>query len=89
MANEEQVAILKRGVKEWNEWFKVASDVEVSVMVAALQRGDRKQPYFGADLEGADLKEYISKGRTSNGQISNERISKEHTSKERISKGRI
>lgn len=46
MANEEQLAILKQGVKAWNEWRERNPDVEISLFEANLT---------GANLKGVDL----------------------------------
>ena len=61
MANEEQLAILKRGVKVWNEWRKENTQILVSLSDAFLKGAflsgaDLSEAYLGdADLSGADL----------------------------------
>ena len=51
MANPEHVALLKRGVKEWNAWRKEHPEVR-SDRLKALRGAD----LFGANLRGADLR---------------------------------
>lgn len=46
MADQEQVALLKQGVKTWNEWRSKNPMVNVDLRIAELQ---------GMDLRGADL----------------------------------
>ena len=46
MANQEQLDILKQGVKLWNEWREENSDIEIELLNA---------DFNGAHLEGVDL----------------------------------
>ncbi len=46
MADQEQLAILKEGVSEWNEWRGKNPDVPIDLSKADL---------MGADLSGANL----------------------------------
>ena len=46
MANQEQLDILKQGVKLWNEWREDNSDIEIELLNA---------DFNGAHLEGVDL----------------------------------
>ena len=51
MANEEHVAILKKGVAAWNEWRRENPDIRPNLSGANLRRAH----LYGADLSGADL----------------------------------
>lgn len=51
MADEEQLEILKRGVKEWNQWRKQNPDVRIDLSSADLEGFD----FFCANLNGSDL----------------------------------
>ena len=51
MANEEHVAILKKGVAAWNEWRRENPDIRPNLSGANLRRAH----LCGADLSGADL----------------------------------
>ena len=51
MANEEHVAILKKGVAAWNEWRRENPDIRPNLSGANLRRAH----LYGADLRGADL----------------------------------
>lgn len=51
MANEEQVALLKLGVKAWNEWRKENPDVEINLSGATLLYAD----FTRANLTQANL----------------------------------
>ena len=56
MANPEHLAILKRGVKEWNAWRK-ENDVEPDLVEADLSGADLIRAHLsGAHLSGADLR---------------------------------
>ena len=49
MANEEHLALLKKGVKAWNEWRKQHGDVIPDFRGAMLYEADLR----GAQLESA------------------------------------
>ena len=66
MANDEHVALLKKGVAAWNAWRKENPDI----------RPDLSQ----ANLSGANLMGQTSSGRTSTGRTSGRRTSVGHTS---------
>ena len=51
MANEEHVAILKKGVAAWNEWRRENPDIRPNLSGANLRRAH----LYGADLSRADL----------------------------------
>ena len=51
MANDEHVAILKKGVAAWNEWRRENPDIRPNLSGANLRRAH----LYGADLSGADL----------------------------------
>ena len=51
MANEEHLAILKKGVAAWNEWRAQHPDIGPDLSVANLYR----ERLIGAHLDGADL----------------------------------
>jgi uncharacterized protein YjbI with pentapeptide repeats len=56
MANQEQLARLKRGVEEWNQWRKENLKVEIKLKQANLREADLSGAYLiEADLSGADL----------------------------------
>jgi hypothetical protein len=52
MANEEQLSILKQGVKVWNKWREENPGSDVDLSEANLRDADLN----GADLSGADLR---------------------------------
>jgi len=67
MANEEQLAMLKKGNKVWNEWREKNPDVEIGLWGADLKEANlwgvelyqanlRGAYLRGADLRGADLR---------------------------------
>lgn len=53
MANEEQLAILKKGARVWNKWRWERADVAINLQGANLRVADLRQ----ADLRKADLAE--------------------------------
>lgn len=53
MANEEQLAILRQGVGEWNEWRKKNPDVNVDLTGANFDEAEMS----GADLRDANMSE--------------------------------
>ena len=53
MANPEHLAILKKGVKEWNKWRGEHRDIEPDLSKADLNRA----PLKGAHLTGVNLKD--------------------------------
>ena len=66
MANEEHLAILKKGVAAWNEWRKQHPDIRPDLRGANLARGEPREANLagrtsagrtsvGANLSGADL----------------------------------
>ena len=56
MANEEQLKILRKGVKVWNEWRKKNPDTKIELKEADLYAMDLdKVDFSGADLEKASL----------------------------------
>ena len=68
MANEEHLAILKKGVKEWNKWRKHNRDIRPDLSGAELSRAHlatanlrwadlKRADLAGADLRNADLGE--------------------------------
>ncbi len=52
MANQEQLKILKQGVKEWNQWRNIHPDEKIDLRDVNLVGEDLR----GADLEEVDLK---------------------------------
>jgi len=68
MANPEHLAILKQGVKQWNEWRKEHPDVRpnlraaIRVEVDLRKRDLTEANLHGADLNGADLSEAVLSG---------------------------
>jgi hypothetical protein len=63
MANDEHVAILKKGVDAWNAWRDENRTITPNLSGADLTRADLS----GANLHGAGL---IAAGRTSTGRTS-------------------
>jgi Pentapeptide repeats (8 copies) len=58
MANDEHVAMLKKGVETWNKWRDENPHVRVDLSGADLHEADlRKADLHEADLRGADLHE--------------------------------
>lgn len=56
MANPEHLAILKQGVKKWNQWREEDSTVEPDLAGARLVNADLNRAKLGkANLSGADL----------------------------------
>lgn len=61
MADEEQLALLRQGVAEWNEWRKQNSDIPIDLSEADLVGANltdadmRGAVPRGADMRGADL----------------------------------
>ena len=56
MANEEHLAVLKRGVEAWNQWRQKNPEVRPDLGRAKLARANlRGADLSGADLSGADL----------------------------------
>ncbi len=56
MANEDHLAILKKGVEEWNEWRKRNPGVPIDLRGADLRRANLRGVDFSkAKLQGADL----------------------------------
>ena len=56
MANEEHLAILKKGVAAWNEWGKQHPDIKPDLFKADLRHANlSKANLRGASLGGADL----------------------------------
>ena len=53
MANEEHLAILKKGVKNWNEWRKANPDITPDLSGAGLN---------DTNLDGADLRHVSLQG---------------------------
>lgn len=51
MANQEQLVILQRGVKVWNEWRRINADAKINLSRAELQN----LVLFGVNLKGAEL----------------------------------
>jgi hypothetical protein len=57
MANEEQLALLKAGVKGWNKWREEEPDTRVDLTKADLTNADlRGADLFGVNLDVADLR---------------------------------
>ena len=57
MANQEQLAILKQGVKIWNEWRSKSNGVDIDLAGADLKRAHLSEAHLGrADLSGANLR---------------------------------
>src|SRR5262249_29661082 len=62
MANDEHVALLKKGVEAWNAWRERNPDIRPDLSGAHLSRGDfgsanllDAEDLFGAHLRGANL----------------------------------
>src|SRR5437868_3461458 len=56
MANEEQLAIVRRGAEAWNAWRKKHPDDKIDLSDTDLRGADlRGADLSGADLRGADL----------------------------------
>jgi uncharacterized protein YjbI with pentapeptide repeats len=61
MANEEHLAVLEQGVKQWNKWRRQNKSSEPDLRKADLHRADlsgadlSKADLRGTDLSGADL----------------------------------
>jgi len=56
MANEEQLAILRQGVEDWNTWRAYNAEAEIDLSGADLSRSNCSRGDFtGANLSGADL----------------------------------
>ncbi len=56
MANQEQLAILKRGVKEWNEWRREHLDDEIDLSASYLIEANLSEAELSlANLQVADL----------------------------------
>lgn len=67
MADQEQLALLKQGVSQWNEWRGKNPMVKVDLRMAELQRADLR----GADLRMADLTgANLSRAKLSGTQLS-------------------
>jgi hypothetical protein len=75
MANEEQLAILRRGVKVWNEWRKTKPDEKIDLVGVNLREANLNKvdlhkadlseaSLSGANLIGANLQEAVLKGAT-------------------------
>jgi hypothetical protein len=71
MANEEHVAILKKGVATWNAWRDENPTIRPNLFAANLSEANLRW----ANLGGADLCAATSAGRTSTGRISAGRTS--------------
>ena len=74
MANEEHLAILKKGVAAWNEWRKQHPDIRPDLGGADLHGESRGEPQRG-EPRGANLAGRTSAGRTSAGRTSAGRTS--------------
>lgn len=56
MANEEQLAILKQGVEDWNEWREIYADIKIDLSRADLSHVHLSQVNLGkANLESTNL----------------------------------
>jgi len=63
MANDEHVAILKKGVAAWNEWRAENPDIHPNLTQADLTRANLSEANLsGADLTRADLSGAVLKG---------------------------
>jgi len=73
MANDEHVAILKKGVAAWNAWRKENPNIRPDLYEADLPRANLhganlfRANLFGADLRGADLSKANLNGVNLNG----------------------
>ena len=57
MANQEQLARLKRSVKQWNRWRKKNPGIEIDLIEANFSGADLSEANFrGADLRGTNLR---------------------------------
>jgi Pentapeptide repeats (8 copies) len=64
MANDEHVAILKKGADAWNRWRVENPDIRPDLTHADLSGANLKGVYLSdADLKGANLKGADLKGR--------------------------
>jgi uncharacterized protein YjbI with pentapeptide repeats len=60
MANDEHVAILKKGVAAWNEWRRENPDIRPDLSEADLSEADLSEAdLVGANLSGAKLAELV------------------------------
>ncbi len=70
MADQDQLALLKRGVAAWNEWRKQNPQVQPDLSGAVLAEADLKEidlrrvNLSKADLSGTDLRGAASQKRT-------------------------
>jgi uncharacterized protein YjbI with pentapeptide repeats len=68
MANDEHVAILKKGVAAWNAWRDENPDIRPDLSGANLNEANLNEADLrGADLSGANATRRCSSGRTSSG----------------------
>ena len=81
MANDEHVALLKKGVDAWNEWRSQNPQVDVNLRGASLSNKYFKGTnLYKANLSGANLSNTHLRGRTSMRRTSAVRTSAVRTS---------
>jgi uncharacterized protein YjbI with pentapeptide repeats len=97
MANDEHVALLKKGVAAWNAWrgenLNIRPDLgKADLREAKLGKAPLEYPFgvnlVQANLSGADLRGRTSARQTSSRLISSMRTSAARTSARRTSLGR-